>query len=195
MRLWPSGGRDLFPSSARVLALLCTLVIPAVPYMLTGLAGYLVDPGISCGARKLVRTSWIKKKLINILVYLHGMKEQDRAISWNLPGKGTKLFINFAWFQAYHSKHVLLLTCIMFVVIIYSINKVFDFLFGETRKSIKISNPDKKRKTNKRDNVNRNYYYYIYIYIWIIKIIFKSATKTNKLRFYILTPCFFVSFL
>jgi len=59
----------------------------------------------------------------------------------------------------------LLLTCIMFVVIIYSINKVFDFLFGETRKSIKISNPDKKRKTNKRDNVNRNYYYYIYIYI------------------------------
>jgi hypothetical protein len=106
MRLWPSGGRDLFPSSARVLALLCTLVTPAVPYMFTGLVGCLVDPRISCGARKLVRTSWIKKKLINILVYLHGMKEQDRAISWNLPGKGTKLFINFAWFQAYHSKHV-----------------------------------------------------------------------------------------
>jgi len=134
----------------RVQVSLCTPVTPAVPYMLTGLAGYSVGPEISCGARKLARIPRVKKKkkqsltkLINILVYLHGMKKQDRAISWNLPGKGTKLFINFAWFQAYHSKHVLLLTCIMFVVIIYSINKVFDFLFGETRKSIKISNPDK----------------------------------------------------
>jgi hypothetical protein len=162
---------------SRLLVLLCTSVTPAVSYMLTGLAGCSVSPGISCCARKLVRTPQVKKKLINISVYLHEMKKQDRAISWNLPGKGTKLFINFAWFQAYHSKHVLLLTCIMFVVIIYSINKVFDFLFGETRKSIKISNPDKK-KTNNRDNVNRNYIY-IYIYMWIIKIIFKSATKTN----------------
>jgi len=37
---------------------------PAVPYMLTGLAGCSVSPGISCGARKLVRTSRVTKKNI-----------------------------------------------------------------------------------------------------------------------------------
>jgi hypothetical protein len=33
-----------------------------VSYLSTGLAGYLVGPGISCGARKLARTPQVKKK-------------------------------------------------------------------------------------------------------------------------------------
>jgi hypothetical protein len=37
-------------------------VIPAVFYLPTGLAGCSVDPGISCGARKLTRTPRVKKK-------------------------------------------------------------------------------------------------------------------------------------
>jgi hypothetical protein len=37
-------------------------VIPAVSYLFTGLAGCLVDPGISCGARKLARTHRVTKK-------------------------------------------------------------------------------------------------------------------------------------
>jgi hypothetical protein len=47
-------------------ASLCMLVTPAVPYMLTymltGLAGCSVDPGISCGACKLARTPRVIKK-------------------------------------------------------------------------------------------------------------------------------------
>ena len=31
-------------------------------YLSTGLAGCSVDPGISCGARKLIRSSQVKKK-------------------------------------------------------------------------------------------------------------------------------------
>ena len=37
-------------------------VTPAVPYLPTGLAGYSVGPGISCGARKLARTPRVIKK-------------------------------------------------------------------------------------------------------------------------------------
>jgi hypothetical protein len=33
-----------------------------VSYLLTGLAGCSVGPEINCGARKLARPSWIKKK-------------------------------------------------------------------------------------------------------------------------------------
>jgi hypothetical protein len=33
-----------------------------VSYLSTGLAGYLVGPEISCGARKLARTPQVKKK-------------------------------------------------------------------------------------------------------------------------------------
>jgi len=43
-----------------------TSVIPAVSYLLTGLAGCSVDLGISCDARKLARTLWITKKYIYI---------------------------------------------------------------------------------------------------------------------------------
>jgi hypothetical protein len=54
----------------RIQVLLCTPVIPAVPYMLTELAGYLVDPMISYGARKLARTPRVtKKKHIYIYIY------------------------------------------------------------------------------------------------------------------------------
>jgi len=45
----------------------CTFVIPALPYLPTGLAGYSVGSGISRGARKLTRTPQVikkKKKLI-----------------------------------------------------------------------------------------------------------------------------------
>jgi hypothetical protein len=38
------------------------LVIPAVPYIFTGFAGCSVGPEISCGARKLTRTSRVIKK-------------------------------------------------------------------------------------------------------------------------------------
>jgi len=37
-------------------------VIPAMPYLSTGLAGYSVDPGNSRGARKLARTPRVIKK-------------------------------------------------------------------------------------------------------------------------------------
>jgi hypothetical protein len=37
-------------------------VIPAVPYLLTGLAGCSVDSGISRGTRNLVRTTRVIKK-------------------------------------------------------------------------------------------------------------------------------------
>jgi len=37
-------------------------VIPAVSYLSTGLAGYLVGPGISRGVRKLARTPRVIKK-------------------------------------------------------------------------------------------------------------------------------------
>ena len=40
----------------------CTSVTPAVFYLSTGLAGCSVDPGISCGARKLDRTPRVTKK-------------------------------------------------------------------------------------------------------------------------------------
>jgi hypothetical protein len=41
----------------------CTPVIPAVFYLLTGLAGYCsVGPGINRGARKLTQTSRVIKK-------------------------------------------------------------------------------------------------------------------------------------
>jgi len=45
-----------------VRALACTPVIPAVSYLPTGLAGCLVDPEISCGARKLARIPGVTKK-------------------------------------------------------------------------------------------------------------------------------------
>jgi hypothetical protein len=35
---------------------------PAVLYMLTMFARYLVGPGISCGARKLIQTPWVTQK-------------------------------------------------------------------------------------------------------------------------------------
>jgi len=37
-------------------------VTPALFYLPAGLAGCSVDPGISCGARKLTRTPRVKKK-------------------------------------------------------------------------------------------------------------------------------------
>jgi len=37
-------------------------VTPVVSYLPTGLAGCSVDPGISCGARKLAGHSGLKKK-------------------------------------------------------------------------------------------------------------------------------------
>jgi hypothetical protein len=40
----------------------CTPVTPAVLYLLTGLAGCSVDPGISRGARKLAQTPRVIKK-------------------------------------------------------------------------------------------------------------------------------------
>jgi len=40
----------------------CASVTPVVSYLSIRLAGCSVDPGISYGARKLVRTSWLKKK-------------------------------------------------------------------------------------------------------------------------------------
>jgi len=43
------------------------LVIPAVSYLPTELAGCSVNPGISCGARKLARTPRIKKKKKTLL--------------------------------------------------------------------------------------------------------------------------------
>jgi hypothetical protein len=44
-----------------------TSVTPAVPYLPTGLAEYLVGPGISRGARKLVRTPRVIKNKKRIL--------------------------------------------------------------------------------------------------------------------------------
>jgi len=46
----------------RVQASPCTPVTPVVPYMLTGLAGCSVGPGISCDARKLAQTPRVTKK-------------------------------------------------------------------------------------------------------------------------------------
>jgi len=53
-----------FPASASwVQASACMSVTPAVPYLFIGLAGCSMDPGISRGARKLVRTPRIIKKI------------------------------------------------------------------------------------------------------------------------------------
>jgi len=52
-----------------VRAFACTPVIPAVPYMPTELAGCSVGPGISRGARKLIRTSWVIKKIYIYIWY------------------------------------------------------------------------------------------------------------------------------
>jgi hypothetical protein len=54
---WPSG-------RGKVRASACTPVTSTVSYLPTGLAGCSVNPGISCGARKLTRPSQIKKKKI-----------------------------------------------------------------------------------------------------------------------------------
>jgi len=43
-------------------------VILTVPYMPTGLAGYSVDPEISCGARKLTRIPRVIKKKKTIVI-------------------------------------------------------------------------------------------------------------------------------
>jgi len=40
----------------------CTFVTPAVFYLFIRLAGCSVDPGISCGARKLTQTPYVTKK-------------------------------------------------------------------------------------------------------------------------------------
>jgi hypothetical protein len=37
-------------------------VILVVFYLFIGLGGCLMGPGISCGAHKLARTPWVKKK-------------------------------------------------------------------------------------------------------------------------------------
>jgi len=44
----------------------CTSVTPAVSYLPTGLAGCLVDPGISYGARKLAWTPRVTQKKKNL---------------------------------------------------------------------------------------------------------------------------------
>jgi uncharacterized protein (DUF2132 family) len=49
-----------------------------VSYLPTGLAGCLVDPGISCGARKLTRIPWVKKKLRNYYIRAFFMKKLKR---------------------------------------------------------------------------------------------------------------------
>ena len=65
---WPSSpGREFLVSAHQVRTFVCTFVIPALPYLPTGLAGYSVGSGISRGARKLTRTPQVikkKKKLI-----------------------------------------------------------------------------------------------------------------------------------
>ena len=62
MRLWASDEKDLFPFSVSGFKHhLCTPVIHVVSYMLTGLAGCSVNPGISCGACKLARTPQVTK--------------------------------------------------------------------------------------------------------------------------------------
>jgi hypothetical protein len=43
----------------------CMSVTPVISYLSTGLAGCSVDPGISCGARKLARTPRVTKKKKN----------------------------------------------------------------------------------------------------------------------------------
>jgi hypothetical protein len=59
-----------------VRAFACTPVIPAVPYMPTGLAGCSVGPGISRGARKLTRIPLVIKIIIIIIIIIinYGMK-------------------------------------------------------------------------------------------------------------------------
>ena len=44
-------------------------VILVVSYLFTGFAGCSVNPGISCGARKLTRTPRVKKKEKKIVLY------------------------------------------------------------------------------------------------------------------------------
>jgi len=52
-----------------------------VSYLSTGLAGYSVDPGISCGAHKLAQTLRVKKKNIinNVwLIYIYIEREEKK---------------------------------------------------------------------------------------------------------------------
>jgi len=49
-------------SASWIQASACMPVTPAVSYLLTGLARFSVDPGISHGTRKLTRTPRIIKK-------------------------------------------------------------------------------------------------------------------------------------
>ena len=45
-------------------------VNPVVPYLLTGLAGYSVDPGISRGARKLPGHRGLSKIVVVVVVVI-----------------------------------------------------------------------------------------------------------------------------
>ena len=55
-------------------------VTPTMPYLSTGLAGCLVDPGISCGAYKLTRTPRVikKKKKVSVELYKYGIKSHGQ---------------------------------------------------------------------------------------------------------------------
>jgi hypothetical protein len=84
----------------RVQALLCTSVIPVVSYMLTGLARCSVDPGISCGARKLTRTPRIIKK-----------KKKKKAGTCTYVTQASKNYKNL---EHVNLNHLLRRTCVSF---------------------------------------------------------------------------------
>ena len=71
-----SGAGEFIPSCLYWVLLCGMFVTPAVPYMLTGLAGCSVGRGINRGARKLTRTPTLiqkkKKNLLDMLVIIPG---------------------------------------------------------------------------------------------------------------------------
>jgi hypothetical protein len=64
--LWPSGFDRVkfFASASWVQVSACTSITSTMSYLSTGFAGYSVGPEINHGARKLVRTPRVIKKIV-----------------------------------------------------------------------------------------------------------------------------------
>ena len=89
---------------------------PAVLYMLTMFARYLVGPGISCGARKLIQTPWVtqKKKEILLFCFLHHNYIWFALLPFDqLPQP--YLYIGIRWKSPFFFYQHLILQCIKYI--------------------------------------------------------------------------------
>jgi hypothetical protein len=78
-------------------------VTPAVSYLSTGLAGYSVGPGISCGARKLTRTPRVTKKKSDR--YMTHNTILHRSYRANYSQIHTICFLIFPWMLQWQKRN------------------------------------------------------------------------------------------